>query len=135
MGAADSDRGTFSSRSATRPRDPAVVRRDALVFAVKKGMEGCAECARGYFALARARGATDEEIRQAIARSTPSGISRRGLVKMAFAASVAVTASELSAIVAQASTPYWGTDSNGATCCGIPQNFYIGRFGYGMTAR
>ncbi|HEY7419026.1 MAG TPA: hypothetical protein VH593_27845, partial [Ktedonobacteraceae bacterium] len=33
---------------------------------------------------------------------------------------------------AKATSFWWGTDSNSQACCNMPQNFYIGRMGYGI---
>lgn len=117
-----------------RPRDPALIRRDAIQMALARAGAGCIDCARGYFQLARAHGASDAELRDAIrASKTPRGITRREVVKLALATGATVSASALFAQPALAGTVWWGTDSGGATCCGIPQNFYIGEFGYGLT--
>jgi len=105
---------------------------------IRKAKSGCHSCAQRYFELAKQHGVTEEEISRTIeATVAPSetGISRRQLLKLATAvvAGVALGSSELLVQRAEASSFYWGTDSNSATCLEVPQNFYIGRFGYGIT--
>ncbi len=120
-------------------RDSTKIRRDSLKMVIQKANAGCLSCAQSYFELARKHGATGAEIERAIdnaAEQGGKGLNRRELLKLVsvVAAGVALGTSGLLAVHAAASTAaYWGTDSNSATCAGIPQNFYIGRFGYGTT--
>ena len=121
-----------------RPRDPAQIRTDALKMAIHKAKIGCPSCAQQYFELAKKHGATEEEISRAIDAAVESGekgISRRHLFKIAAAVAAGVTLSsgELLPQRAEAHRFHWGTDSNSATCLEMPQDFYIGRFGYGTT--
>ena len=121
-----------------RQRDSAKVRKDALKMAVQKANAGCTSCAQNYFALAQKHGATEEEIHQIIDEAivvSGKGISRRDLLKLAAAAiaGVALGTAGLLPKQAEAASYYWGTDSSSATCGNLPQNFYIGRFGYGTT--
>jgi hypothetical protein len=107
-------------------------------MAMQKANAGCPSCAQNYFALAHKYGATEEEIYRAIeeaAVANSKGISRRDLFKLAAAAvaGVALGTATLLPKQAEASSYYWGTDSNSASCDTIPQDFYIGRFGYGTT--
>lgn len=117
-----------------RPRSGRKIREDAIKMGVKKAQSGCLDCMEGYFNLAKEHGATEVDIRVALERVTTTrgrGLSRRELIKLAVASGVALSAS--AAIVSQAkasTTYYWGTDSLTATCCGMPANFYIGRFGH-----
>lgn len=119
-----------------RSRTSAQIRSDAVKMAIRKEKSGCHSCAQKYFELAKQHGVTEEEISRIIEATVApdeSGISRRQLLKLAAAVIAGVTlgSSELLAQRAEASSYYWGTDSNSATCLEIPQNFYVGRFGYG----
>lgn len=119
-----------------RPRDSAHIRTAALEMAIRKAKTGCYACAQRYFELAKKHGAAEEEISRAIDAAVESGeqgVSRRHLLKIAAAVVAGVTlgSSELLPKRAEAYRYHWGTDSNSATCCGIPQHFYIGRFGFG----
>jgi len=122
-----------------RQRTSANIRRDAIRMAVQKANAGCLACAQSYFKLAKQHGSSEEEIAQAIekgARAGGKGISRRDMLKLAagVVVGVALGADVLAPRRAEAASAYyWGTDSNSATCCNLPQNFYIGRFGYGTT--
>ncbi len=79
-------------------RDSAHIRADAIAMAIKKGLDGCEECAQGYLNLARKHGATEEEIERAIT-ATPevrtSDISRSALLKIA-----AIGAARMAALTA-----------------------------------
>ncbi len=119
-----------------RPRDSAHIRTAALEMAIRKAKTGCYACAQRYFELAKKHGAAEEEISRAIDAAVESGeqgVSRRHLLKIAAAVVAGVTlgSSELLPQRAEAYRYNWGTDSNSATCCDIPQHFYIGRFGFG----
>jgi hypothetical protein len=117
-----------------RQRDSIQVRDDALKMAVQKAKAGCRSCAQSYFELAQKHGASAEEIRRAI--DQVGGMNRRDLLKLAASvvAGVALGTNEALPQRAEAlSSCWWGTDSASTTCCGIPQDFYIGRFGYGTT--
>src|SRR5258708_12846044 len=121
-----------------RPRDSAHIRTTALEMAIRKAKTGCYACAQRYFELAKKKGAAEEEISRAIdaaVESSEQGISRRHLLKIAAAVVAGVTlgSSELLPQRAEAYRYNWGTDSNSATCCDIPQHFYIGRFGFGTS--
>jgi AhpD family alkylhydroperoxidase len=121
-----------------RPRHSLQVRADALKMAVRKAKTGCHPCVQGYFELAQKHGATEEEIARALAAAhavSKQGISRRRLLQLsaALAAGATFAAGDFLAQRADASTYFWGTDSNSASMLEIPQNFYIGRFGYGTT--
>ncbi len=117
-------------------RNTEQIRADALKTAIRKAALGCNSCAQGYFELAKKHGATDEEISRAITdagNSGAEGISRRRLLQLAVAVAAGATLglNELLPRQARASGYYWGTDSNSATMLEIPQDFYVGRFGYG----
>lgn len=118
-----------------RARDSAAIRMDALRLAAKKAAEGCDGCARSYFELAEQHGATQGEIEAVLSGLSTTSISRRLLLKLAAAgaASVALVGRSGEAQKAFAYSTYWGTDSNTQSCCGIAQNFYVGRLGYGTT--
>jgi len=122
-----------------RQRDPAHIRQDAIKMAIQKAQAGCPSCAHKYFQLAQQHGATKEEISSAINNETESQgtrMKRRDILKLAAAAAVGATLGTevLRSQNAEAYSSYWGTDSNSQSCCGIPQNFYSGRFGYGTTS-
>jgi TAT (twin-arginine translocation) pathway signal sequence len=122
-----------------RQRNSVQIRTDALKMALQKAKAGCHSCVQSYFELAKKHGATEDDISRAIeiaVESGEKGISRRDLLKIAAAVVAGVTlgSSELLPQRAEAASYYWGTDSNSATLLDIPQNFYIGRFGYGTTA-
>lgn len=116
-------------------RNSVQVRTDALKMALKKAKAGCYSCAQSYFDLARQHSATEEELSYAIdkaAETGEQGISRRDLLKLAVAVVAGVALStELLPGSAEADSYFWGTDSESATYPTIPQDFYIGRFGYG----
>lgn len=124
-------------------RDKKRIRADAIRMGVKKARQGCIPCMRDYFALARQHGATQEELLAAVEQAEQRGaktLPRRDLIKIVAASSIAIaagglvlsTADHLQAKTqAQAIAAWWGTDSNTQTCCGVPQNFYVGRMGYG----
>ncbi len=118
-------------------RNSVQVRTDALKMALKKAKAGCYSCAQSYFDLARQHGATEQEISHAIdkaAETGEQGISRRDLLKLAIAVVAGVAlGTELLPRSTEAASYFWGTDSESVTCSSIPQDFYIGRFGYGMT--
>ena len=121
-----------------QPRNSQQIRTDALKMAIRKAKTGCHSCAQGYFGLAKKYGATEEEISRAISTADETGIqsiSRRHLIQLAAAAVAGATfaAAKFLPQPAQASSYFWGTDSNSETMLEIPQNFYIGRFGYGTT--
>lgn len=120
-------------------RDPAHTRRNAIKMAIRKAQAGCPSCAQKYFQFAQEQGATEEEINFAInsaAESRETRMSRRDILKLAAATAVgaALGTDMFLSQDAEAYSSYWGTDSNSQSCCGIPQNFYIGRFGYGTTS-
>lgn len=86
-----------------RPRDPALVRADALRLGAEKQLGGCDACAAGYFTLARQHGATEEDIRQARLaagdRAAQAEISRRAFLKtVAVATAGAAVAGAVSAL-------------------------------------
>lgn len=115
-------------------RNPDKVHADAIKVGMQKARSGCASCADGYFELAKQYGATEEEIRQeleAATKTTKKGLSRRELIKLMASGGLALSAIGLISKDAQAISTWWGTDSNSQTCCQMPQNFYIGRMGYG----
>ncbi|GAC1300908.1 MAG: hypothetical protein NVSMB27_41270 [Ktedonobacteraceae bacterium] len=119
-----------------RQRDSVLIRRDAIHMAIKKAEAGCVSCARGYLELAKQHGASEEEFRLAISNASEAiekGMSRRSLLKLALGVAAGLTASMLGLLPgkAEADGSYWGTDTNSASCCGLPQNFYLGRLGYG----
>ncbi len=122
-----------------RQRTSTQIRRDAIKMAIQKANQGCLSCAHNYFDLAKQHGASEEEIAQAINKAAlPAGrgLSRRDMLKLAAGVLVGVALGAdvlVSRRAEAATTAYWGTDSNSATCCNLPQNFYIGRFGYGTT--
>jgi AhpD family alkylhydroperoxidase len=111
------------------------MQRDAIKTGIAKAAAGCVDCATGYVALARREGASDGDLKAAIAASpVAAGVSRRKLLKLALASGAVIATSGVLGKEAAATPFYWGTDSNGATTSPIPQNFYIGRFGYGLTS-
>jgi AhpD family alkylhydroperoxidase len=120
-----------------RPRNSLLVRADALKMAIRKAKTGCYPCAQGYFELAKKHGATEEEISHAIAADEVSeqSISRRRLLQLTavLVAGATLAVRDFLPQRAEASSFFWGTDSNSETMLDIPQNFYIGRFGYGTT--
>jgi hypothetical protein len=123
-----------------RQRAPDEIRAVAIRLAIQKTREGCLPCAQSYFDLAKRNGATEVEIESAIAdteKNIPSGVGRREFLKLATAALLGVAVAELGLkpTTVEAGAYYYGTDSNSKSCStGIPQNFYIGRFGYGTTS-
>lgn len=118
------------------------IRIDALKMGIKKAQGGCLSCAYGYFTLAKQHGASDEEIQQAVDKANKAGnhnIQRRDVLKMIASGGLAAAAGNLAIGTAEYSTGQakraallWGTDSNSQACCSMPQNFYIGRMGYGV---
>lgn len=127
--------------SILQPRTPAQIRTDALKMGLKKAQSGCPDCAEKYFALARQHGASEQEIQQLLEQATglrQKGLNRRELIKYAvvgasgLAVTTAVILSLESHIPAQASTAFFGLDSNTTICCGMPLHFYVGRMGYGV---
>lgn len=122
-----------------RQRTSEQIRTDAIRMGVKKARDGCISCMQGYFALARQHGATQEEIQGALEKLEDKGVIRRDILKMitlgglaAAAGGLAIGTAEYSMGKARAIAAWWGTDSSSQSCCGMPQNFYIGRMGYGM---
>jgi hypothetical protein len=109
---------------------------------IKKGREGCLPCMGEYFALAKQHGATEEELQQAIqkieTKTASPNLARRDVLKLVAAGGLAATTTGLTLGMAknsygQAQTveAWWGTDSSSQSCCDMPQNFYVGRMGYG----
>ena len=118
-----------------RQKAPAAIRRDALQMATRKFSEGCHECGQAYLDLAKEQGATSEELADA-AEWTRRRVSRRDLFRAGAvgAASVALGSRIFDPLSAFASTTYyWGTDTNTKSCSKIPQNFYLGHAGGGVT--
>ena len=115
------------------------IRVDALKVAIRKATTGCLGCADSYLALAEEHGATEAELQQAIDaiyRETGKRAGRRNMMKLLAAGGLVAAgglALETSGLLSsQAAIPtQWGTDSGSQTCCSMPQNFYIGRLGYG----
>lgn len=121
-----------------RQRDTARIRKDAMQVAIKKARAGCLPCVQGYLELAKHHGATKDELLRAMetaAGGSTHGISRRNLLTLAIAAAtgLAIGATGLLPARAEAAGSYWGTDTNTASCCGLPQQFYAGRLGYGTS--
>jgi len=120
-----------------RPRNSLQIRADALKMAIRKAKTGCQPCAQRYFELAKKHGATEEAISRAIAAADTfsQGISRRRLLQLtaALVTGTTLAVGDFLPQTAEASRYFWGTDSNSATMLEIPQNFYVGRFGYGTT--
>ena len=116
-----------------RKKEAAQIRADALKMGVKK-IGSCDGCANAYFDLARANGATEDEIQRVIARQgspLEMDLSRRQLLK-GIAAGVAGSAAVAGGIIpleAAATSNYYGVDTNTVNCCSMPYSFYIGRFG------
>lgn len=124
----------------SRNRNIAQVRIDAIKMALMKANTGCLPCVQGYLELAKENGATEEELKQAIIRDVSEEgngtVSRRQLLKLAGMVAAGITLSTITTLdpeTAGAYSYYYGTDSNTASGYGIPQNFYIGRFGLGVT--
>jgi hypothetical protein len=123
-----------------RQRTSEQIRVDAIKVAMRKAASGCFDCVESYLVLAAEHGATQEElqrVRDTIYQATGRNVGRRTLVKM-LATGGLVTAGGVLAVEASgllsshAAVPaYWGTDSGSQACCSMPQNFYIGRLGYG----
>lgn len=127
-------------------RDPQLIRTNAIKMGIKKAQQGCIECAAHYFKLAKQYGATPIEFRQNVDRLysplEDSKFGRRDLLKLVAAAGTvgalsvienfAVQAQQAFATPALSMPTWWGTDSNTQSGYGIPQNFYIGRMGYGI---
>ncbi|HEX4208266.1 MAG TPA: hypothetical protein VHZ51_29490 [Ktedonobacteraceae bacterium] len=124
-----------------RPRTSEQIRIDAIKMGVKKAREGCLPCMNQYFALAREHGASQAEIECALASVSTEqhGIPRRKLLKIAAAGGLAAATAGLgiasleyaSNSHAQSVQTWWGTDSSSQTGYELPQNFYIGRMGWG----
>lgn len=119
-----------------RQRDARAIRADALRMGIKKARSGCTPCMHGYFDLARQHGATEEEIQQAqleAAQPEKSGLGRRTMMKLAAVGAVGGLAfGSMELLSSKAQIPAWfGTDSGSQSCCDMPQNFYVGRMGYG----
>lgn len=123
-----------------KPRTPAQIRLDAVKMGVKKARNGCSACADTYFDLARMYGATEQEIIAALQAATGTRkrhLKRRDLIKYAVAGAggLITTATALLSLTrsgpAQASSAYFGIDSNTTNCCQMPLHFYVGRMGYG----
>lgn len=117
-------------------RDAALIREDAIKMAMKKASAGCIPCAKSYLELAKQHDATIEEFCFAINNSSmpiEKGISRRNLLRLAIGVAAGLTAGTIGLLPgkALADGSYWGTDTNTISCCGLSQNFYIGRLGYG----
>jgi hypothetical protein len=126
-----------------KPKTSQQIQQDAIAMGIKKIRNGCPECAEGYFNLAQQQGATEEDIRQAIAEATGTssrGVSRRDVIKMAIASGVAAAGIATLSLTMQRNAPhadaytplYYGIDSNTNFCCGMPTQMYIGRMGYGI---
>lgn len=79
-----------------RPRDPELIRRDALKMARTKSASGCASCAEGYLNLARENGASEDELRKAMDliehREAHRPMSRRNFLSVAGAGAATLTA-------------------------------------------
>lgn len=117
-------------------RDSVFIRQDAIRMAIKKAGVGCISCVKGYLELAKQHGASEDEFRLAISNDSGAfekGMSRRNLLKLAIGVAAGLTVGTLGSLPgkAEADGSYWGTDTNSVSCCGLPQNFYIGRLGYG----
>ena len=137
-------------------RDPAAIRSDAIKLALKRAQSGCFQCMDGYFELARHHGASEEDIHAALEQATRTqgkNHSRRDLIKLLAGTGIAAAAGGLRLGIQEPLTSYaqslkhgkkikhtkqvpsipvwWGTDSSTQACCAMPQNFYIGRMGYG----
>src|SRR5947209_6120011 len=113
-----------------RQRNVEQIRTDAIKVGIQKAKNGCISCAESYFECARQHGATEEEICQAleaVTKTTGKRLSRRDLIKIAAAGSLALSMGGLFAKNAQTISAWWGTDSNTGTCCTLPQDIYIGR--------
>jgi len=122
-----------------KKRTPEQIRLDALKMGVKKAQSGCPACAEKYFELAQQHGTTEQEIQEALEQATGMGgkrLSRRELMRYAVASGLALTASGLMSLethnTAEATSYYFGIDSNTTICCSMPLNFYVGRMGYGV---
>jgi hypothetical protein len=117
-------------------RDSARIRKDAIMMALKQASAGCLPCSKSYLELAKQHGATEEEFYLAVHNSSEDfekGINRRNLLKLAIgvAAGLVLGTTGFLQGTAEADSSYWGTDTNTGSCCGLSQNFYIGRLGYG----
>lgn len=108
---------------------------------IKKARQGCTACAEKYFDLAGLYGTSEQEILAALREATgvrKPGLKRRELIKYAVAGAggLITTAAALFALTrsgpAQASSSYFGIDSNTTICCQMPLHFYAGRMGYGV---
>jgi hypothetical protein len=118
-----------------RQRDSEHIRGEAIKMGIHKAKSGCFACAERYFELAQQHGATEEEIHQALEsteKTTGRLLSRRDLLKTVTVAGLALGTAGVLATNAQAHSTWWGTDSGTQTCCGMPQDFYVGRMGYGV---
>ena len=128
-----------------RQRHPLLIRTDAIKMGIKKAQQGCIECAAKYFELAKQYGATQAEFHQTVDglsfQPEDSKIKRRDLLKLVTAVGTAGALSMIENLAEEAQQAlaehalyipaWWGTDSNTQSGYGIPQNFYIGRMGYG----
>jgi hypothetical protein len=122
---------------------------DAITMGVKKAQNGCIPCMHRYFGLAKSHGATDEEIEEACRQiehvvieeatpqTQPKNLGRRQLIKLAAAGGLATAVTsgwmwETTSYAQASAMPLcWGTDSSSMASYGMPQNFYVGRMGYG----
>ncbi len=137
-----------------RQREPQQIRASAIAMGIKKARSGCLDCLDSYLNLARQYGATHKEIQQALTQIVQSDATtgttllqqRRHLLKWAAYATVLPLAYQFlahtqSAAAHEATPPktqkphdddlLWGTDSNTLSNDIMPQDFYIGRLGYG----
>jgi hypothetical protein len=137
-----------------------LIRTDAINMGIKKARTGCISCMHAYFALAKSHGATDEEIEAArqqtenaqgeaakgrgINEEQQEYIGRRQLLKIAASTGLASAAAggwmwetTQSVYASEDATGghgipmWWGTDSSSIAGYAMPQNFYVGRMGYG----
>jgi hypothetical protein len=119
-------------------RDSARIRKNALHMARKKAEQGCLPCVKGYLELAKQHAATQEELLLAmenVSTASDKEVNRRDLLKLVLgvAAGLIVSLPEIlrSETAWADERGFWGTDSTTATCCAIPQDFYIGHLGSG----
>lgn len=127
--------------SLLKPRTPEQIRNDALKMGLKKAQGGCPACAEKYFELAKQHGASEQDIQAVLEEATgmvQRGLHRRELIKYAVVGTgglVLTTAAVLALEThapAQASSAFFGLDSNTTICCQMPLHFYVGRMGYGV---
>lgn len=65
---------------------------------------------------------------------TEKNLPRRGFLKLGVASALALMVSRfIHPGKVEAATTYYGTDSLTQSCCGMPQNFYIGKTGQGLS--